>query len=68
MPQLTEDQKSTTRPCKSSWNTFLRRLAFWKAAKQEKLDKMFIEAVNDLGPDWERQRLERAATKAAVRN
>lgn len=45
----------------SSWTTFLRRLAFWKVAKKEKLDAMFIDAVNELHPEWERQRLKQKA-------
>ncbi len=44
-----------------SWSSFLRRLAFWKVAKQEKLDGLFTEAVNDLHPEWERKRLAKKA-------
>jgi hypothetical protein len=42
---------------KSTWGEFLRRLAFWKVAKQEEMDRLFTEAVNELHPDWEKRRL-----------
>jgi len=54
---------STERNLKrSSWSEFLRRLAFWKADRRKKLDNLFIDAVNDLHPEWEKRRLERKAT------
>jgi hypothetical protein len=40
----------------STWGDFLRRLAFWKVTKQEKLDHLFTDAVNELHPEWERKR------------
>jgi hypothetical protein len=49
---------------RSSWADFLRRLAFWKVAREEELDRLFTNAVNDLHPEWERRRL---AEKAARR-
>jgi hypothetical protein len=55
-----EDGK--TRRKRSHWSDFLRRLAFWKASKQEEMDHLFTEAVNDLHPEWEKRRLERKAT------
>jgi hypothetical protein len=54
-----EDGK--TRRKRSHWSNFLRRLAFWKASKQEGMDALFTEAVNDLHPEWEKRRLERKA-------
>jgi hypothetical protein len=41
----------------STWGDFLRRLAFWKVTKQENLDHLFTDAVNELHPEWERKRL-----------
>jgi hypothetical protein len=41
----------------STWGNFLRRLAFWKMTKQEKLDHLFTDAVNELHPEWQRKRL-----------
>jgi hypothetical protein len=40
----------------SAWGSFLRRLAFWKVTKQEKLERLFTDAVNELHPEWERKR------------
>ena len=61
MPQLTatsrKEPSRDTEPKKSSWGDFLRRLAFWKVAKQEEMDRLFTGAVNDLHPEWERRRL-----------
>jgi hypothetical protein len=45
----------------STWGTFLRRLAFWKVTKQEELDHLFTDAVNDLHPEWKRKRLAKKA-------
>jgi hypothetical protein len=45
---------------RSHWSHFLRRLAFWKASKQEEIDRLFTESVNDLHPEWEKRRLEPA--------
>jgi len=66
MPQLiTKPQKGpiADEPKKSAWGDFLRRLAFWKVAKQEKLDRLFDVAVHDLHPGWERKRLARKAAQ-----
>lgn len=66
MPQpITKSHQEPVRdePKKSAWGDFLRRLAFWKVAKQEKLDRLFDEAVHDLHPGWERKRLARKATQ-----
>jgi hypothetical protein len=61
----------TTTPCEepdrneprksSAWSDFLRRLAFWKVTKQEKLDHLFTDVVNELHPEWE---IKRQAKKA----
>jgi hypothetical protein len=50
-PVRDESRKTNT------WANFLRRLAFWKMTKQEKLDHSFTDAVNELHPEWERKRL-----------
>ena len=61
MPQLiAAPEKKPAReaePKKSTWSDFLRRLAFWKEAEQDELDRLFTEAVNDLHPEWEKRRL-----------
>lgn len=63
MPQLiSTPNKGPVRdvePKRTTWVDFLRRLAFWKVAKQEEMDRLFTEAVNDLHPEWERRRLAR---------
>ena len=66
MPQpITTPHKEPARdePKKTGWSGFLHRLAFWKVAKQEKLDRLFDEAVNDLHPGWERKRLAKKAVQ-----
>jgi len=65
MPQQTttpREEPVRNEPRKTSaWSTFLRRLAFWKVTKQERLDHLFADAVNELHPEWERKRLAKKA-------
>jgi hypothetical protein len=56
-------EDAETRRNKSHWTGFLRRLAFWKASEEEKMDRLFTESVNDLHPEWEKRRLERKAAR-----
>jgi hypothetical protein len=60
MPQQSatpRDEPARHQPRKTTtWGDFLRRLAFWKVTKQEKLDHLFTDAVNELHPEWKRKR------------
>jgi hypothetical protein len=68
MPQREETQQPA--PCsqseekKSGWDTFISRIAFWKFMRRRAAERAFIQAVNDLHPQWAAKRAAKRANQA----